>query len=162
MTTTTVNLKSNTIRPMMSTESTLTDQSHSIPNSHLDCPHVEISPSQHEKTPLNHQQQLPTNQNRYLPSSRHVPGHHQQRKTTTDNPIVNINLDLRDESASDDEDNSLPKLFIKRVIVPDSSSPGCDLVNTNRTDKTLPNRHRRARNREQSKVHHFRSHTSKR
>jgi hypothetical protein len=57
---------------------------------------------------------------------------HSRIVSTGDDPIVKIKLDLNDETMevhSEDDENSLPEIFFKRIIAPESECLHTSIIN---------------------------------
>lgn len=114
----------------------VTHQSHSTNEIHFD--HYSVVSLQQKKTLFKYDRLLESS----LPPATEIQLNSDHSKTISQDidPIVKINLDLTDETMeinSEDDDNSLPEIFFKRIIAP---TPRTEI-----SDLCTPNRHNRSR-----------------
>jgi hypothetical protein len=105
----------------MLTESTSTQQSHSkneILFDHLIMDNNSVISLQQKQTLFKYDRPLTT-----LTKDVQLHSDHSKIISQNDDPIVKINLDLNDETMegnSENDENSLPEIFFKRIIAPES------------------------------------------
>ncbi len=113
--TTTVDLKTN-FNHRMFTGSTSTQQSHLMMDNNSILSLQQNKTLVRYDTPLGHTLTLPKDVELNIDHSKTV-------SQEDDDPIVKIKLDLNDETLevnSEDDENSLPEIFFKRIVAPES------------------------------------------
>jgi hypothetical protein len=116
----TADLKNN-FNHMTLTESESNQQSYSTSEIYLD--HHSIVSLQQKKTLFKYHQ--PSGHPSSLGKKIQLNNDHSKTISQDTDPIVQINLDLNDETTemnSENDDNSLPEIFFKRIIAPESKS----------------------------------------